>query len=136
MTFNIIVSHIFPENFIKFPLLCSENMKTISVNISYFQKFPSIFWIFGYFLVTKKLIFLRIALSYINKQRNYRKWWYCYWKLSFRETTYVACQSKAEKKNRVNYLYKKVYNFTWLSIPSNFVRQDTLHKVSPTFAEN
>ena len=98
MTFNIIVSHIFPENFIKFPLLCSENMKTISVNISYFQQFPSIFWIFGYFLVTKKLIFLRIALSYINK----RKWWYCYWKLSFRETTYVACQSKAEKKNRVN----------------------------------
>ena len=134
MTFNIILSHIFPENFIKLPLL--QKIWRLSLPILAISSNFLRFWIFGYFLVTKKLIFLRIALSYINKRRNYRKWWYCYWKLSFRETTYVACQSKAEKKNRVNYLYKKVYNFTWLSIPSNFVRQDTLHKVSPTFAEN
>ena len=33
-----------------------EDIKTFSVNISYFCRFLSIFWIFWYFLVTKKLM--------------------------------------------------------------------------------
>ena len=34
----------------------SEDIKIYSVNISYFQRFSSIFWIFWHFLVTKKLM--------------------------------------------------------------------------------
>ena len=34
----------------------SEKMKNFSVDISYFQRFSSIFWIFWYFLITKKLM--------------------------------------------------------------------------------
>ena len=34
----------------------SEDVKTFSVNTSYFHRFSSIFWIFWHFLVTKKLM--------------------------------------------------------------------------------
>ena len=43
MTFSIILSHIFPENFIEIP---QEDMKNFSDNISYFRQFSSIFWNF------------------------------------------------------------------------------------------
>ena len=52
-TFNIIISHIFPENVIKIPQIVEKIMKNLSANISYFHRF---FWIFCYFRVTKKLI--------------------------------------------------------------------------------
>ena len=55
VTFNIIISHIFLENFIKIPNIVQKIWR-ISVNISYFYQFSSIFWIFWHFLVTKKLI--------------------------------------------------------------------------------
>ena len=34
----------------------SEDMKTFSINISYFQRLSSIFWVFWHFVVTKKLM--------------------------------------------------------------------------------
>ena len=40
VTFNIITSHIFPENLIEIPQVVH---KTFSVNVSYFDKFSSIF---------------------------------------------------------------------------------------------
>ena len=42
VTFNISMSHIFPENFIE-AFSRSENMKTFSVNISYFHQLSSSF---------------------------------------------------------------------------------------------
>ena len=39
VTFSIIISHIFPENFIKIPQI----MKCFSINISYFRRFSSTF---------------------------------------------------------------------------------------------
>ena len=43
VTFNIIISHIFPENSIEVPrVVCSEDVKNFSVNISYFHRFSSI----------------------------------------------------------------------------------------------
>ena len=50
VAFNIIISHIFSENFIEI----LEDIKTFPANISYFHLFSSTFWIFGHFLVTKK----------------------------------------------------------------------------------
>ena len=38
-TFNIIITHIFPENFIEIPQI----MKCFSINISYYHRFSSIF---------------------------------------------------------------------------------------------
>ena len=55
VTFNIIINHIFLENFIKIHNIVQKIWR-ISVNISYFYQFSSIFWIFWHFLVTKKLI--------------------------------------------------------------------------------
>ena len=43
VTFNIIISHIFPEHFIENSSSRSEDMKNFSVNISYFHRFSSIF---------------------------------------------------------------------------------------------
>ena len=39
VTFNIIVSHIFPENLIKNSSSCSEDRKNLSVNIGYFHNY-------------------------------------------------------------------------------------------------
>ena len=49
MTFNIIIRHVFPKNFI-------EVTKNFFVNTSYYHQFSSIFRIFWHFLVTKKLM--------------------------------------------------------------------------------
>ena len=53
VTFNIIISRIFPENFYWNSSSRSEIMKNLSVNISYFHRFSGFFW---HFLVTKKLM--------------------------------------------------------------------------------
>ena len=55
VTFNIIQSHIFPENFVEIPQVV-QKLWRISVSISYFHQFSTIFRIFGHFLVTKKLM--------------------------------------------------------------------------------
>ena len=46
VTFVIIISHIFPKNLIEIPQLFLKIIKAFSVNISYFHRFSSIFWIF------------------------------------------------------------------------------------------
>ena len=64
LTFNIIISHIFPEIQERCDLwwycecfieVHQVVMKTFSVNISYFQYFSSFFFFFLHFLVTRKL---------------------------------------------------------------------------------
>ena len=49
VTFNIILSHTFAENFIEVPQGRSDVMKNFSVSISYFHQFSSIFSVFGHF---------------------------------------------------------------------------------------
>ena len=46
VTFNIILKHIFPKDFIEFPQVVQKIWKKFSVNISYFHQFSSTFWIF------------------------------------------------------------------------------------------
>ena len=56
MTFTIIISHIFPENFIEITRVV-QKIWGISLSIlANFHQFSSIFWIFWHFLVTKKLV--------------------------------------------------------------------------------
>ena len=59
VTFNIIISHTFPENSIEISQVV-QKIWTISLSIlaiiSYFHRFSSNFWIFWHFLVTKKLM--------------------------------------------------------------------------------
>ena len=54
VTFNIITSHIFPEDFIKIPQVVQKIWRISLFNIIYFHLFSSIFWIFWHYLVTKK----------------------------------------------------------------------------------
>ena len=65
VTFVIIISHIFPKNLIEIPQLFLKIIKAFSVNISYFHRFSSIFWIFWPFLATKKLM-----------TSAYNRWWH------------------------------------------------------------
>ena len=56
VTFNIIISDIFPENFIGITQVVRK-IWGISLSIlAKFHRFSSIFWIFWHFLVTKKLM--------------------------------------------------------------------------------
>ena len=54
-TFNIILKTQISWKFHWISSSRSEDMEKFSVNISYFQQFFSIFWIFWHYLVTKKL---------------------------------------------------------------------------------
>ena len=54
VTFNVTISHIFPENFIDIPQAVQK--KNFSYSVSYFHRCSSMFWIFWHFLVTKNLI--------------------------------------------------------------------------------
>ena len=56
VTFNIILRHNFPENFIKFPQLVQKIWRNSLSILANFHKFSSIFWIFWHYLVTKKLM--------------------------------------------------------------------------------
>ena len=56
VTFNTIICHIFPKKIHWNSSSRSEDMKNLSLNISYFHRFSSIFWIFLHFLLTKKLM--------------------------------------------------------------------------------
>ena len=53
VTFNIIRSHIFHEDFTEISSSCSKDMKTFFFNINYFHRFFGFFW---HFLVAKKLM--------------------------------------------------------------------------------
>ena len=55
VTFNIIISHIFPENFIEITVVVQKIWR-ISLSILAVHGFSSIFWISWHFRVTKKLI--------------------------------------------------------------------------------
>ena len=46
----------FFKSFLKISLKFLKSFKTFSVNISYFQRFSSLVWIFWHFLATKKLM--------------------------------------------------------------------------------
>ena len=56
VTFKIIIRHIFLENLTESSPSCSEFMENLSVSISYFHQFLSIFWILWHFFVSKKLM--------------------------------------------------------------------------------
>ena len=56
LTFNIILSHIFPENFIEFPRVVQKIWKNSLSMLANFRQFSSIFWIFWHYLLTKKLM--------------------------------------------------------------------------------
>ena len=55
VTFDVVLSQIFPENFIDIPQV-GPKIWRLSFNVSYFQLFSSTFWIFWHLFVTKKLI--------------------------------------------------------------------------------
>ena len=65
VTFNIITSHIFPENFVETPQVVQKtgrfSLSILAIFID-FHQFSSIFWTFWHFIVTKKqmirLVFL------------------------------------------------------------------------------
>ena len=57
VTFNIILRHIFPENFIEFPQVVQKiwrNSLSILANFHQFSSIFWIFWIFWHYLLTKK----------------------------------------------------------------------------------
>ena len=54
VTFNVIISHIFSENFIKIPQVVQKLGRNSLPILSIFHRFLSIFRIFWHFLVTKK----------------------------------------------------------------------------------
>ena len=54
VTFNIILRHIFPENFIEFPQVVQKIWRNSLSILANFHQFSSIFWIFWHYLVTKK----------------------------------------------------------------------------------
>ena len=55
VTFNIIISHIFPENFIEITQVVQKIWGISLTILANFHRFASIFWIFWNFLVSKKL---------------------------------------------------------------------------------
>ena len=46
VTFNIILRHIFPENFIEFPQVVQKILRNSQSILANFHQFSSIFWIF------------------------------------------------------------------------------------------
>ena len=57
VTFNIIISHIFPENFIEITTQVVQKIWRICLTIlANFHWFASIFWIFWHFFVMEKLM--------------------------------------------------------------------------------
>ena len=56
MTFNNILRHIFPENFIEFPQVTQKIWRNPLSTLANFHQFSSVFWIFWHYLVTKKLM--------------------------------------------------------------------------------
>ena len=56
VTFNTILKHIVPENFIEFPLVVQKIWITSLSILTIFINFPRFFRIFWYYLVTKKLM--------------------------------------------------------------------------------
>ena len=56
VTSNIILRHIFPENFIEFPQVVQKIWRNSLSILANFHQFSSIFWIFWHYLVTKKLM--------------------------------------------------------------------------------
>ena len=54
VTFNIILRHIFPENFIEFPQVVQKIWRNSLSILANFHQFSSIFWIFWHYLLTKK----------------------------------------------------------------------------------
>ena len=56
LTFNIIISPIIPENFIKIPQVVWKIWRLYLAILAIFNDFYQFFWIFSHFLVTKKLM--------------------------------------------------------------------------------
>ena len=56
VTFNIILKHIFPESFIKFPQVVQKIWRNSVSILANFHQFSSLFWIFWHYLVKKKLM--------------------------------------------------------------------------------
>ena len=56
VTFNIILKHVLPENFIEFTQVVQKIWKNSLSILVIFINFLQFFWIFGHYLVTKKLM--------------------------------------------------------------------------------
>ena len=56
VTFNIILRHIFPENFIEFPQVVQKIWRNSLSILANFHQFSSIFWFFWHYLLAKKTI--------------------------------------------------------------------------------
>ena len=79
MNFNIILRHIFPENFIEFPRAIQRIWRNSLSILANFHQFSSNFWISWHYLVPKKLIMSAFFHFQHTLNRCFNNWIKLYW---------------------------------------------------------